>query len=135
MSQYFEGIMCKYECGFWKEHSAQHALISRFRKWLNNIDQGRILEALLTDLSKAFDCLPHNIFIAKLYAYGFDIKALDFIYAYLRKRKQKIKLDNGKQKTDISPGKIDYIWSSLRINFEVFIIQYRFMRFIFHNES
>ena len=83
--------MCKYQCGFRKGHSAQHALISLFEKWLNNVDQGRILGALLTDLAKVFDCLPHNMFFAKLYAYGFDIKALGFIYTYLRKRKQRRK--------------------------------------------
>ena len=32
----------------------------------------------LTDLSNAFDCLQHDIFIAKLYAYGFNMKALNF---------------------------------------------------------
>ena len=50
--------------------------------------------ALLTDLSKAFDCLPHDIIIAKLNAYGFDMKALNFIYDYLRSRKQRTKIDN-----------------------------------------
>ena len=35
--------------------------------------------ALLTDLSKAFDCLPHDIIIANLNTYGFDMKALNFI--------------------------------------------------------
>ena len=50
--------------------------------------------ALLTDLSKAFDCLPHDIIIAKLNAYGFDMKALNFIYDYLSNRKQRTKIDN-----------------------------------------
>ena len=50
--------------------------------------------ALLTDLSKTFDCLPHDIIIAKLNTYGFDMKALNFIYDYLRDRKQKTKTDN-----------------------------------------
>ena len=35
--------------------------------------------ALLTDLSKAFHCLPHDIIIAKLYANGFYMKTLDFV--------------------------------------------------------
>ena len=42
----------------------------------------------------AFDCLPHDIIIAKLNAYGFDMKALNFIYDYLRNRKQRTKIDN-----------------------------------------
>ena len=51
--------------------------------------QGPMFGALLTDLSKTFDCLPHDIIIAKLNTYGFDMKALNFIYDYLRDRKQK----------------------------------------------
>ena len=66
-------------------------MISLLEKWRYNIDQGRMFGALLTDLSKAFDCLPHDIIIAKLNAYGFDMKALNFIYDYLRNRKQKNK--------------------------------------------
>ena len=50
--------------------------------------------ALLNDFSKAFDCLPHEITIAKLNAYGFDMKALKFIYDYLRNLKQRTKIDN-----------------------------------------
>ena len=54
-----------------------------------------MLWALLTDLSKAFDCLPHNIIIiAKLNSYGCDMKALNFIYNYLSNRKQRTKIDN-----------------------------------------
>ena len=59
-----------------------------------NVDQGRMFRALLTDLSNAFGCLPQDINIAKLYADGFDKKALDFIYDYLRNRKQRANTDN-----------------------------------------
>ena len=46
---------------------------------------------LLTDLSKAFDCLPHNLLIAKLNAYDFDNKAGRFVYDCLTCRKQRFK--------------------------------------------
>ena len=43
---------------------------------------------MLTDLSKAFDCITHDLYIAKLAAYGFSDTALRCIYSYLINRKQ-----------------------------------------------
>ena len=46
------------------------------------------------DLSKAFDCIPHDLLIAKLIAHGFDRKYLVFFYFYLKRRKQFINVNN-----------------------------------------
>ena len=48
---------------------------------------------LLMDLSKAFDCISHDLIIAKLYAYGFDKGSLKFIYSYLKGRCQRVKIN------------------------------------------
>ena len=47
--------------------------------------------AVLTDLSKAFDCLNHDLLIAKFEAYGFNIEALTFIQDNLSNRSQRTK--------------------------------------------
>ena len=49
--------------------------------------------ALLTDLSKAFDCLNHKLLITKFNAYGFSLPALKLVHDYLSNRKQRTKVN------------------------------------------
>ena len=63
-------------------------------KWRKTLDGGGETGAVLTDLSKAFDCIDHNLLIAKLNAYGFEKQSINFIYSYLTKRKQRTKVDS-----------------------------------------
>ena len=62
-------------------------------KWKHAVDKGKCFGALLTDLSKAFDCLSHELLIAKLHAYGFDSPALKRIQSYLSNTKQMTKIN------------------------------------------
>ena len=54
-------------------------------------DNNNAFAAFLADLSKTFDCINHELLIAKLNAYGFHSLSLKFISAYLNFRRQKNK--------------------------------------------
>ena len=58
------------------------------------LDQGNEHGALLTDLSKAFDCLPHDLIVAELHAYGFSTESLKLINSSLTERKQRVKIND-----------------------------------------
>ena len=58
------------------------------------LDKKETAAALITDLSKAFDCLNHELLIAKLHAYGFDKPSLLYFLSYLSGRKQRTKVNN-----------------------------------------
>ena len=63
------------------------------QKWEQADDNGEIFGALLTDLSKAFDCLNHELLIAKLNAYRFELTILKLIHDYVSNRKQRTNLN------------------------------------------
>ena len=67
------------------------AMIEKFKK---SLDQGGEYAALLTDLSKAFDCLPHDLIIAILHACRFDKASLRLMHRYLTDKYQRVKINN-----------------------------------------
>ena len=91
---YFDKLFSKFQCGFWKNFNAQHCLLAMIEKWRKTLDKGGETGAVLTDLFKAFDCIDHNLLIAKFDAYGFEKQSIDFLHSYLKKRKQRTKVDS-----------------------------------------
>ena len=61
-------------------------------KWKKAVDNNKVFGALLTDLSKAFDCICHDLLVAKLNAYGLSLPALKMVQDYLQNRKQRTKI-------------------------------------------
>ena len=80
---YFDRTFSKYQCGFRKGHSPQHGLLYIIEKIKHTRNNNNVFAAVPTDLSKAFDCIHHELLIAKLNAYGFDTSSLKFVSAYL----------------------------------------------------
>ena len=91
---YLNKFFSKYHGGFRKGFSAQHCLIAKVEKWRQSLDSGGQAAAVLTDISKAFDCIDHELLIAELNAYGFDNSSPTFIYSYSSERKQRTKINS-----------------------------------------
>ena len=64
------------------------------KKWKKVLDKGGFGGVLLTKWSKSFDTLKHDHLIAKLSAYGFDSKSLNFVFSYLSGRFHRTKVNN-----------------------------------------
>ena len=87
--EYIEHFLNQLLSGFCKAHPTQHALFKPFQKWQNDLDSGRFIGTILMELSKVYDCLPRDLLIAKLEAYGLDNSSLNFLLDYLSFRKQR----------------------------------------------
>ena len=69
-------------------------MIKRFNEeWRKILDNSYFIGAALMDLSKAFDCIPHDLVIFKLAAYGCDKSLICHIFLYLG-RKQCVSVNN-----------------------------------------
>ena len=89
---YIENYLSPYLFGFRQGHSTEQCLGIMLEEWKKALDKAGNAGAILTDLSKAFDSLSHDLLIAKLNAYGFDQESLEFICSYLKERIQKTKV-------------------------------------------
>ena len=98
ISLHIEQYLSPYLFGYRKGHSTEQCLLAMIEMWRKALDNRKVAGAILTDLSKAFDCLSHDLLIAKLEVYGFNKSALVFIYDYLKNRKQRTKV-NGSYST------------------------------------
>ena len=91
---FFDNILSKFQCGFRKGYGTQHCLLLMLEIWKGATDNNKGFGALLTDLSKAFDCFSHDFLIPKLHAYGLDIDSLNILQDYLSNRSQRTKVES-----------------------------------------
>ena len=89
---YLGSILLKFQCRFRKAYNPQHSLLLTIDKWNKAVDSNKVFGAVLTDLSRAFDCVCHELFIAKLNAYG--LPTLKLIKDYLQNTKQRTKTES-----------------------------------------
>ena len=91
---YMENFLNQLLCGFRKAHSTQHALFRLIQSWQKELDETGFVGTTLMDLSKVYDCLPHDLMVAKLEAYDISKESLQLISDYLSYRKLRTKIDS-----------------------------------------
>ena len=96
--EYTENFLNQILCRFRKAHSTQHPLFRLLQKWQKDFDSGKFTGTILMDLTKAYDCLRHDLSIAKLEAYGLRNGSLNFLLDYLTFRKQRTKVGSAYSK-------------------------------------
>uniref|UniRef100_A0A8D0DX11 Reverse transcriptase domain-containing protein n=1 Tax=Salvator merianae TaxID=96440 RepID=A0A8D0DX11_SALMN len=76
--------------GFVTNNSCQTNLISFYDKITGWIDQGKAVDIVYLDFSKAFDKVSHTILIEKMIKYGIDRTTVRWIHNWLSDRTQRV---------------------------------------------
>ena len=94
LTRFVNKVLPDFVSAYTKNFALNHALIRLIEDWKRSLDNKNIFGAVLLDLSKAFDCFPHNLLIAEMSAYGFSMDTLVFMYSYLKRRKENVEIHN-----------------------------------------
>ena len=86
-------ILNSKQFGFRKNHSTIHAMINLFDTCLEGLESRLTVGGLFLDISKAFDCVDHDILLQKLDRYGIRGKMLDWFKSYLSERELFVSID------------------------------------------
>ena len=77
MNQHISNLVSAYS----KNYSSQHVLKRLLEEWKKCLDNNYVVGGVRMDLSKAFDCVPHDLFIANLEAYGINENSLAYLHS------------------------------------------------------
>ena len=98
-------ILYDMQFGFRKSYNTSNTLIYLVDKIMSSLGNGDSVVGTFIDLSKAFDCVNHNILLNKLYKYGIRGPAYIWFKSYLDKRIQYVKYNNWEsEKLDVVCG-------------------------------
>ena len=94
MSEYSARFLSPYIFGYRKGHSTEQCVMVMIEMWKKALDENKVAGAVLTDLSKAFDCLPHDLLIAKLCAYGMYQHVISYLITYQTEHNEQKLMEN-----------------------------------------
>ena len=88
-----KNILNSNQHGFKKNHSCETQLVSTIKDLVKGLDNGSEIDLQIFDFRKAFDKVPHQILLSKLYHYGIQGKKLTWINSWLTERFQRVVMD------------------------------------------
>ena len=94
LSSFTDKILSKFVSAYRKFYSSNHVLLKLIGEWKKSLDDKSIIGAVLMYLSKAFDCTLHDLLVANVHAYGLSMDAITFIYSYMKRTKQGVKIND-----------------------------------------
>ena len=87
-------LLSPYQSGFRASHSTQFAITFLIDKIRGRMDKGLLTGAMFIDLKKAFDTVPHDGLLNKLFRYGIQDQPLSWFESYLTNRTQSVSIEN-----------------------------------------
>ena len=88
LMDFFETKFHTYLSAFRPGYGCQSTLLRIIEDWKQALDDNKYVAAILMDLSKALDCLPHDLLLLKFKYYCLSGNALKLMKRYLTNRKQ-----------------------------------------------
>ena len=93
---YFNEILSVFIAAFRRKYGCQHVLTRLLDDCKSALDKMENVGLVIMDLSKAFDCIPHSLLLAKLSSYGLSSNACNLIWSYLDRRMQRVKIGDSR---------------------------------------
>lgn len=85
-------LLSDYQHGFVLGRSCTTQLLQVLDKWTEVLDEGGSVDVIYLDLAKAFDTVPHQRLLNKLFGYGVGGRILEWIKQFLTGRRQKVRV-------------------------------------------
>lgn len=81
-------ILCKYQFGYTKQSNCETAALHILNQIYQNLDKKLFTACMFIDLTKAFDCIDHNLLEKKFQKLGFTTNFMNLLKSYLTDRFQ-----------------------------------------------
>ena len=86
-------LMSPCQHGFLPRKSCMTQLLCALDDWTETLDNGNSVNVLYLDFKRAFDSVPHERLLKKIYAYGFRGDLFNWIQDFLKGHRQRVSVN------------------------------------------